>query len=94
MSGKETLARRPTLAITEQDVVYGCKVLDALAEAFDRVAAQPQLAPQLVLEIMQKTPEILDAFLAITQPECRPIVYDLAKSCLNAVKACLPKKKQ
>lgn len=86
------MKEHPNLVVTEDDLVHACKVLDALGEAFDRVAAQPDLGPQLALELAQKSPEILDALLAITQPDCRPVLYDLGKKAMNVVKLCLQKK--
>ena len=82
-----------SLAVSEEDVLYACRVLDALAEAFDRIAAEPKLGPQFTLELVEKAPEILDALLAITREDCRVVLFDLGKSAMNLVKACLVKKK-
>ena len=88
------MERAPSLQISDEDIVYACRVLDCFAEAFDRVAAQPELGPQLAVELAQKSADIFDALLAVTHQDCRPVVYDLGKSVLNAVKACLKKPKK
>ena len=84
---------KPQLAATEEDLIYACQVLDAVGEGFDRLAAQPKLAPQIAFELMKNGSEIFDALLAICQPEFRIILYDLGRKAINAVKACQPKQK-
>ena len=86
--GKENLNAKPSLAqASEEELLWACKTLDAVAEALDRVAAQPKLAPKLAVELLKKTPTIIEAMLLITVPECRVVLYDLSKSALNLVRA-------
>jgi len=84
---------KPQLAANEEDLIYACQTLDAVGESFDRLAAQPKLAPQLALELIQNSPEIFDALLAVCQPEFRIILYDLGRKAINAVKMCQQKQK-
>ena len=84
---------KPQIIASEEDLIYACKVLDAVGESFDRLAAQPTLAPQLAFELMKNSVEIFDALLAVCQPEFRIIIYDLGRKALNAVKECQPKQK-
>ena len=85
---KGNLNAKPSLAqASEEELLWACKALDAVAEALDRVAAQPKLAPKLAVELLKKTPTILEALLLITVPECRVVLYDLSKSALNLVRA-------
>ncbi|MEM2946557.1 MAG: hypothetical protein QXI87_09495 [Thermoproteota archaeon] len=80
-------SQKTSQLVTEQDIIYAVKVLDAVGEAMDRASAKPELIPQLTLELMQKTPEILDALLAVTMKECQPVIYDLARSTINLVRS-------
>jgi len=73
-------------ALSEQEVLYSCKLLYAVADAINRVAENPQLTSQLTTELLTKSPQILDALLTITQPKFRVVVYDLAESVLKLVK--------
>jgi len=84
---KESLNAKPSLAqASEEELLWACKTLDAVAEALDRVAAQPKLAPKLVVELLQKAPTIIEAMLLITIPECRVVLYDLSRKALNLVR--------
>jgi len=83
---------KPQVTVSEDDLIHACKVLDAVGESFDRVAAQPELAPQLSIELMRNSGEIFDALLAICQPKFRIVLYDLGRKAINAVKMCQPKK--
>lgn len=80
---------KASLAISDADITYALKILDAFAEAFDRVAAKPALAPQLIQELAENSSLIFDALLAVTRDDCRPVVFDLGKSVLNLVRVCL-----
>lgn len=84
---------KPQITVSEDDLIHACKVLDAVGEGFDRLAAQPKHAPQFAIELMKNGPDIFDALLAICKPEYRIILYDLGRKAINAVKACQPKRK-
>jgi len=84
---------KPQAIVSEADLIYAVNVLDAVGESFDRLAAQPKLAPQLSIELMRNSPEIFDALLAICQPKFRIVLYDLGRKAINAVKQCQPKQK-
>jgi hypothetical protein len=79
--------------LSEEDIVYALKVLDAVGEGFDHVAAQPELLNQFSKELMKNFPNVLDALLAIVRPDCRPVVLDLGKKMVNMVKQCHRKHK-
>jgi len=85
---------KPQIIVSEDDLIYACKILDAVGESFDRLAAQPKLAPQLAIELIQNSPDIFDSLLAICQPEFRIVLYDLGRKAINAVKMCQPKKRK
>ncbi len=85
--------QKPSL-VSESDIIYACKVLDAVTEALDRAAAKPQLIPQLSLELLKKSPDILDALLTLTIPDCRPVVYDLGKAALRLARVWIKLKKK
>ncbi len=84
----------PQAIITEADLIYAVNILDAVGEGFDRLTAQPKLAPQISMELLQNSGEIFDALLAICQPKFRIVLYDLGRKAINAVKTCQMKKRK
>jgi len=64
----------------ESDVDYTYKVIDAVVEAMDRVAAKPELAQAFILDLLKKMPELVDALAVITVPEHRPVMGKLVMS--------------
>jgi len=79
--------------LSEDEIVYALKVLDAIGEGADRVAAQPELLQQFARELLKNFPSLLDALLTIVRPDCRPVVFDLGKRMINMVKECQRKRK-
>ncbi len=84
----------PQTTVTEADLIYAVNVLDAIGESLDRLAAQPKLAPQLSMELLQNSGPIFDALLAICQPKFRIVLYDLGRKAINVVRECQPKKRK
>jgi hypothetical protein len=69
------------------EIERACKILEAVTEAMDYVAAHPEKAPQLAIELLQKCPHIYTALSALVRPEDRPIIHELFKSALNLAKS-------
>lgn len=63
------------------------KIISAVTEALDYVAANPEKAPQLAIELIMKSPKIYEALLALTPVEHHPLIHDLFKSALNLAKS-------
>ena len=64
----------------ESDVDYAYKVIDAVTEAMDRVAAKPELAQAFMFDLLKKMPELVDALMGITMPEHRQKMAELVRS--------------
>lgn len=75
--------------VSKVDVDYAYGVLDALKQAFDKAATKPELGQALMVEMIQKLPEIFDALMTVTKPEHRPAVYELVKAAGRMMKGWL-----
>ena len=64
----------------ESDIDYTYKVIDAVTEAMDRVAAKPELAQVFIVDLLTKMPELVDALMGITMPEHRQKMAELVRS--------------
>ena len=64
----------------ESDIDYTYKVIDAVTEAMDRVAAKPELAQAFMFDLLKKMPELVDALMGITMPEHRQKMAELVRS--------------
>ena len=64
----------------ESDIDYAYKVIDAVTEAMDRVAAKPELAQAFMFDLLKKMPELVDALMGITMPEHRQKMAELVRS--------------
>ena len=64
----------------ESEVDYTYKVIDAVTEAMDRVAAKPELAQAFMFDLLKKMPELVDALMGITMPEHRQKMAELVRS--------------
>ncbi len=73
--------------LTEEQIDYSYKVLETVCQAIDYVVTvEPERLKQLINEIITNMPEIFDAFMIVSKPEHRPIIYQLFKSTLNLIK--------
>lgn len=77
---------KQALQPTEQDIVWACQVLDKLSEALDKVAAYPELFPQLIEELVRKAGDITEAFMYVSDIKFWPIIADVSKSWIALVK--------
>ena len=77
---------KPQKKVSEQDLIRAKEVLSVVGRWFDAVATDPELAPQVALELMQNYEEIFDALLTITEPKFRIIIFDLGTKALKAMK--------
>ena len=64
----------------ESDIDYTYKVIDAVTEAMDRVAAKPELAQVFIVDLLTKMPELVDALMGITMSEHRQKMAELVRS--------------
>jgi len=64
----------------ESDIDYAYKVIDAVTEAMDRVAAKPELAQVFIVDLLTKMPELVDALMGITMLEHRQKMAELVRS--------------
>jgi len=64
----------------ESEVDYTYKVIDAVTEAMDRVAAKPELAQVFIVDLLTKMPELVDALMGITMLEHRQKMAELVRS--------------
>jgi len=55
----------------ESDIDYAYRVIDAVAEAMDRVEVNPELASVFIVDLLKTMPELVDALMGITMPEHR-----------------------
>ena len=55
----------------ESDIDYAYRVIDAVAEAMDRVEVNPELASVFIVDLLKTMPELVDALMGITIPEHR-----------------------
>ena len=72
--------------VSEQDLIYARQVLNVVGSWLDAITTDPELAPQIALELMENFESIFDALLAITEPKFRVIIYDLGRKVLTALK--------
>ena len=84
--GEKKPMSKPPKKVSEQDLIYARQVLDVVGSWFDCLAEQPELAPQVTIELMKNYEAIFDSLLAITQPKFRVIIYDLGTKALTAMK--------
>lgn len=77
---------KPQKKVSDQDLIRAREVLGVVGSWLDSLAADPELAPQVAIELMQNYEEIFDALLAITEPKFRVIIYDLGRKVLAALK--------
>lgn len=93
----------------ERELIHACKVLDAVRDGIEYVAANPmkviksktfpKLPPLpaievLPLELIQGYPQVLEALLTITREDCRMVLYDFCQSIYKLEKICLNLKAQ
>jgi hypothetical protein len=71
----------------ESDFDYTYKVIDAVTEAMDRVAAKPEMAQEFIVDLLKKMPELVDALMTVTMPEHRQKVAELVKSSSGMIAA-------
>jgi len=71
---------------------YAAEILNNLEEAIDLTATNPKLWNQLKSEIIQKSPDILEAILTATRPEFRVQIYYIATKLLKLYKKILEEK--
>jgi len=55
----------------ESDIDYAYRVIDAVAEAMDRVEVNPELASVFIIDLLKAMPELVDALMGITMSEHR-----------------------
>jgi hypothetical protein len=77
--------------MTEKQIDYAYEVLSAVKVAMDQAIVKPELRMQLAFEVLKKAPDIFDSFMAIVQPEHRPLVYEITKTAMKLVKEWQPK---
>lgn len=65
---------------TESRVEYAYAVIEAMAEAMDKVAVKPELTEHFIVDFLRKMPELVDAVMIMTIPEHRQQIAKLLKS--------------
>ena len=73
---------------------YAAETLSNLEEAIDLTATNPKLWNQFKAELIQKSPDIIEAILTATRPEFRAQIYYIAIKLLRLYKKILEEKQQ
>lgn len=73
--------------MSEKEIEHSYKVLEALTGAFDYVATKPEKAGQLVVELIESLPDVVDALMVITKDEHRPILAEVVGSAARMVRS-------
>jgi len=66
--------------LTDEDIEYAYKVIDALTQGLDHVATNPEKTEQLELEFVNKMPDLFEALMILLPVEHRGLIFELFKS--------------
>jgi len=63
--------------ISETDIQYAYGVFDAVKNAMDHVALNPDKLEQFELEFIQKMPDMFEALMLLLPTEHRGLIYEI-----------------